>query len=333
MRVMFSGLRYNYGRPWEGDSYEFVQFHLAWRDLCMFRGWPYEPLWFEEVGRPLEPGRAAGGADARLIEAAERFRPDLFFIVLFEQDVTPTALRAVRALGTTVVTWGCDDVKRWDNYSREYAVAATAHVTVDPETVAKAAAAGQPHCLVSHWAANPGFFRRPMANEDSAQRWDVSFVGQRHSDRSAYVDALRAEYGDRFRVVGSGWGSGSYVTWEEVRQTFWATKVNLNLANLAAAGTTEQMKGRHFELAMTGACQLSSAVSRLDDYFEEGKEVAVFRGGVDGMLAEIRRLVDDDDLRRWLGHNARQRAIYNHTWADRYDAIIRELRVRGLLDV
>lgn len=330
---MLVAMRYNYGRPHEGPSYEFMHFHQAWEAYCVERGWAYQPFWFEQAqDGELESGDKA----ARLLHAVEKFRPGLLFWVIVDERMTVPAsviddLRRSKKTSDKmrIVTWGCDDSWRWQNPRAPiggYVVRADVHITTDPEMCHKGPAGGQPFVILSQWAAEPSFFRRPLSKElflGGHELYDVSFCGMRHSNREGIASALQWRYGKKFRLAGTGWSNKSYVAYDDYRNICWRSKICLNLSN--ASGGGQQTKGRHFELPAMGAFQITTPVDHLGEFFEPGKEIVIVENEPTALLGAIDYYLAHSDERRAIAAAGHLRASTEHLWKHRFDKILVQL--------
>jgi spore maturation protein CgeB len=79
---------------------------------------------------------------------------------------------------------------------------------------------------------------------------------------------------------------------------------------------------------MMGACYLTEYCEDLDDLYEVGREIAVYRNAEE-LVGEARRLLEDGAARarmRRLGHAA---ALARHTWERRFEVLFRTLGLRS----
>ena len=88
--------------------------------------------------------------------------------------------------------------------------------------------------------------------------------------------------------------------------------MNINRASMAASGFSPPT--RVFEVAGAGTCLLCDDWPGIDDCFEPGEEILVIRNGqdvVDALAAY------DDAARQRIGAAFHQRALRDHTYAQR----------------
>ena len=124
MRILYVAMRYDYGRPEQGDSFEHGNFYDSLRNLG------HEILYFDFPTLLERLGREA--MNRRLLEIARSERPDLMFTVLFRNELSRDTVRRISDLpDTTTLNWFCDDHWRFDNFSRHWAPASPLEYTAD----------------------------------------------------------------------------------------------------------------------------------------------------------------------------------------------------------
>jgi spore maturation protein CgeB len=331
-KVLVVILKDDYGDPSRGASYEDVYFHGTLRKL-------FRECQLFDFGPYLTRQDAL---QRDLLAAAERFRPQVVFFTLYQEQFQPDTLDVLRRNALTV-NWFCDDQWRFESFSCRYAPHFSWVVTTDRFAVDKYRDRGLEHVILSQWAAGE------VGDEDGpgpdGYAFDVSFVGGVNPFRKWMVGEL-AKRGIDVACFGTGWPRGR-VTYPRMQEIFRTSKVNLNLSNsrsfdlrfafaslgnlLHVRGTPkdkEQIKGRHFEVGAWGGFQLTNYVEFLEDYFEIGKEIAVF-GALDDLPDKIRFYLRNEDLRRRIAAAGRRRIGAQHTYAHRFREVFARM---GLAD-
>ena len=163
---------------------------------------------------------------------------------------------------------------------------------------------------------------------DPALRCDVAFLGNRLPDREARVDELffrAAELApdSQFLLGGEGWTDksmppnvryiGHVPTGDHNRVNCSASMVmNVNRASMAVSGFSPPT--RVFEVAGAGTCLLCDDWPGIDDCFQPGTEILVVKNAED-VVAALKS--HDEASRRSIGAAFRQRALKDHTYAQR----------------
>lgn len=354
MKILYVAMKYDYGRPEQGLSFEQCNFYDALaadgHDLVQF---DFMTL-HQELGRD-EMNR-------RLLEAARRERADLMFTVLFDEELDPDVVRTIsEETDTVTLNWFCDDHWRFESFTSRWAPCFNWVVTTAASALPKYRRLGYRNVIKSQWGCNDHLYRKlalPLVH-------DVSFVGQPHGSRRDVIDALRAS-GVEVYTRGRGWEEGR-VSQEELIRIFNQSRINLNLPNastapldtsvrgrlrsstgrgiralpyggraidtaraLRARGTAaadrsatwyaEQIKGRNFEVPGCGGFLLTGRADDLESYYELGREVAVFSGVAD-LVQQVHYYLAHEDERLAIAEAGFRRTLREHTYRDRFAEI------------
>ncbi len=155
---------------------------------------------------------------------------------------------------------------------------------------------------------------------------DVSFIGQCYGNRAAVISELRKK-GISVDAYGLGWSNGPLST-EDMVKMYSQSKINLGFGAVAGHKDTFCLKGRDFEIPMSGGLYLTEDHPELENVFRVGEEILTY-GDIDDLERKIEYYlahpVEAEEIRR----KGRKRALHDHTWEVRFDIIFRLL---GLLD-
>ncbi len=198
IRLLYIGMRYDYGDPRRGDCFEYVQFHdtLSRMPGVSLSFFPYDVV-LREKGRK-EMIRLL----RRNVEEAE---PDLCLFALFTDEIDEETITWVtEKSGARTVNWFADDHWRFEYYSRHWAPLFHFVATTDSAAVEKYHAIGIRNVLKTQWGFNHHRYRRVVV----PRQYDVTFVGQVHSRRRQTVELLRKQ-GIDVRCWGRGWEGGN----------------------------------------------------------------------------------------------------------------------------
>jgi spore maturation protein CgeB len=317
---------FDYGDPARGASFDRSFF------LPAIEGLVGECLLFDTDAAM----RSKGSLDAALLATVERYRPDLVFYSTYEHDFSPDVWRAVALLAPTLAFFW-DDQWRFADFSSRYAdvftYCATTEASVAP---AYRALGGRP--IVTGYAASPTSSGAGPVADDEAYRHDVSFVGGVNPWRAWLVRFLE-RHDIAVECFGAGWPRGR-VGFEEMSDIFRTSRVNLNISNSRQMDTRylledprnflsnrdmakahEQVKARHFEIAIAGGAQLSNYVVGLEDSLAIGPEIAIY-ATPDDCVTQVRRLLADPERRIAMAAAAWARSRREHTWTARFAAML-----------
>ena len=224
MLILYCGMKYDYGRPAQGYSFEHYNFY----DTLVNMG--HDILYFDFMTLLQQHGRS--WMNRRLLEVARSEKPVLMFTILFTEEFEKKTIREISDGGQTLtLNWFTDDHWRFESYSRHWAFCFNWVTTTATGALPKYEALGYTHAIKSQWACNHYRYQKM----DLPLLYDVTFIGQPHGTRRAVIESLRRE-GIDVRVWGNGWQSGR-ITQEEMIRVFNQSRINLNLSNASAPST------------------------------------------------------------------------------------------------
>jgi spore maturation protein CgeB len=330
MRILYVAMKYDYGDPNRGYSFE----HYNFFDFFQQSGHDVTYFDFMDLGRSM--GKTA--MNRRLLDIARSEKPELMFSVMFTDELEMDVVRQISALPeVTTLNWFCDDHWRFDNYSRLWAPHFNWVVTTANSAIPKYEGLQFRNVIKSQWGCNHGLYRKSALPYE----YDVTFVGQPHGNRRAMVKTL-SEGGIDVRCFGFGWDEGR-VSQERMIQVFNQSRINLNFSNasvqsgnvierwtrgLAASFLgakskrqfSEQIKGRNFEVPGCGGFLLTSRADDLESYYELDKEIVCF-DGLDDLIEKIQYYLAHDDERAAIARRGYERTQRDHTYGRRFEEI------------
>ncbi len=310
---------------WEGASLgpSLAKFgeacHLDWRDPELAAGGqPGVAGWKEAMN--------AGLLDRVNSLAAER--PfDVVFSYLSGGQVTGETINGLRGLGAPMVNLALNDKESFVGKMRGgYAEGARDICryfdlcwTSTADALGKYVVEGATPLYLPE-GANPDI-HKPY---DEERIYDVSFVGQRYGNRPEVISRL-SDAGIRVEVFGPGWQNGPLST-EEMVRTWSRSKINLGFGGVLGHKETYCLKGRDFELPMSGGLYLTEHHDELVPFYEIGREIITYTG-FDDLLEKIRWLLLNPDQSDAIRRAGRERALREHTWEMRFERVFRLLGV------
>ena len=168
--------------------------------------------------------------------------------------------------------------------------------------------------------ANPAV-HRPY---DVEREFDVSFVGQCYGNRPAVIERLR-QAGIRVEAFGFGWPNGPLTTEEMVRM-YSRSRINLGFGGVAGHDDTYCLKGRDFEIPMSGGLYVTESCAELERFFRPGEEIVTYRD-FDDLVEKIRRLLSHPEEAERIRKAGFERARAEHTWEMRFEKVFKLMGV------
>ena len=354
MKILYVGMKYDYGDPARGLSFE----HCNLYQPLVAMG--HDVVAFDFMSLYQQRGRRE--MNRALLETVRTEEPDLMFTVLFEDELDPATVDVIsHETPTVTLNWFCDDHWRFETFSSRWAPHFNWVVTTATSAVPKYERIGYRHAIKSQWGCNDFTYRKL----DLPLVYDVSFVGQPHGNRRQVIEAIRAA-GIEVYARGHGWEAGR-LSQDEMIGIFNQSRINLNLPNAASkpltpgdlrrakalkpirslayrtglsrigprvarlrrsthpspqldTGMPEQIKARNFEVPGCGGFLLTGPADDLGRYYEPGREIALF-SSVDDMIDKIRYYLAHEDERSAIAARGYERTIADHTYRARFDEI------------
>ncbi len=157
--------------------------------------------------------------------------------------------------------------------------------------------------------------------------YDVSFIGSKYGARENYIEYLR-QHDVNVITFGHGWPNGPVSEPSEMNRIYSQSKINLGFSWVAASRTEMCLKGRDFEVPMSGAVYLTTHQPDIEKVYNVGSEVVTYHNKKD-LLDRIISLLHDPGLCESIRSAARRRAINEHTWEARFAELFRTIGMLG----
>ncbi len=150
--------------------------------------------------------------------------------------------------------------------------------------------------------------------------YDVSFVGGKYGWRPKFIAKLRKMV-INVTCFGNGWGNGP-LSDEEMIKLYSRSRINLGFAGVGHSKKLMCLKGRDFEVPMSGGLYLTQDNPELSLVYEVGKEIATYKDEKD-CAEKIRWLLTNRDEAAKIREAGRKRALNDHTWGKRFEDIFK----------
>ena len=151
---------------------------------------------------------------------------------------------------------------------------------------------------------------------------DVSFVGQCYGNRSEIIKRLES-HGIHVEAYGYGWPNGSLTTGDMVR-IYSKSRINLGFGGVIGLSSAYCLKGRDFEIPMSGGLYLTEYHSELDKFYNLGSEILTYKD-FDDLVEKIRFLLSNPERADEIRRRGFERARREHSWEMRFERIFQLL--------
>jgi len=248
-------------------------------------------------------------------------RPDVIFTYLSGELVFPETVQALRSFGVPMIHFSLNDKEHFVGKVRGGLAFGSRDIcrwfdlcwTSTEDALKKYCVEGALPVYLPE-GANPEV-HRPWEQEKTI---DVSFVGQCYGNRPETIHRLRAE-GIRVEAFGYGWPGGPLST-EEMIRLYSKSRINLGFGGVEGHEETYCLKGRDFEIPVSGGLYLTEYHPELERVYDLGKEIVTYRGFGD-LLANIRHLLADPQRAEAIRQAGFRRARRDHTWEMRFERV------------
>ncbi|MEJ1412567.1 MAG: glycosyltransferase [Candidatus Sedimenticola sp. (ex Thyasira tokunagai)] len=277
----------------------------------------------------------SGGRDAfgealfRQVEEAHRQTPlDIFFSYLSGRWVSRQVIDRIGRLGIVTANYDFDDSRKFWNSKKHGIYTGSAEIAPIFDLCVSAQSSSNVGKYVAI-GANPLFLPSggnatvfASLEPKMVRSVPVSFIGQKYGGRGEWIASLEAA-GVAVEKRGVNWPGGP-LSLDEMLALYSRSLLTIGFGFI---GNTQQvgMKGRDFEVPMTGCAYLTTYSDELAHYFVPGKEILFYRNKKE--LQEIASYyVAHPGEAVAIGLAGRAKALSRHTWEQRWVHLLGVIR-------
>lgn len=285
--------------------------------------------WFEQFNHQQKDWRRSIKAkmNRELIDRVGRWIKeddvDVIFTYLSGELVTPETMRALRGFRVPIINLALNDKEHFVGKIRNGQAMGSRDICrffdlcwTSAEDALKKYCVEDALPIYLPEGANPEI-HRPY---DVDKTIDVSFVGQCYGNRPELIRKL-ALHGIRVEAYGYGWPNGPLSTDDMVRM-YSRSKINLGFGGVVGHKDTYCLKGRDFEIPMSGGLYLTEYNRELEQFYNLGADMVTYTGFED-LVSKIQDLLSNPEKAEAIRKSGYQRAHREHTWEMRFDRIFR----------
>jgi len=347
MKILYIAHKYEYNNPDRGFSFEHYNFYDSL--LKMDKG-IHQIIYFPFDEIMINMGR--NEMNKKLIEAAYREKPNLCFFCLRRDEIKKETIREItNKSGAITFNWFNDDHWKFDNFSKYWAPCFNWIATTDYRAVKRYNKMGYKNVIKTQWACNH-FFCQPL---NLPKIYNISFIGQPHGNRKKIINNLK-RIGIDVECWGWGWSKGK-ISQREMVKIFSQSKINLAFINSSSLNTlksfaaiflrresdktiklnrpdcwldnlksvikrrnAKQLKGRNFDVPGCRSFLLTDATDDLENYYQDGKEIVIYRDLKD-LIKKIKYYLEHDKERENIAKAGYERTLREHTYEKRFQEI------------
>lgn len=149
-------------------------------------------------------------------------------------------------------------------------------------------------------------------------KYDVSFIGASYGIRGQYIKYLQVN-GINVYTKGNGWENG-FASDDEMIEIFNQSKIVLGFSTVGKNDDINILKGRDFEVPLTGSFYITGYHEELKEYFELGKDIETYTSKED-LLIKVKYYLKNEEEREVIAKNAYEKCINNYTAKESYEKV------------
>ncbi len=289
--------------------------------------------WFDEFNHQNKDWRQKGKArmNRALLEKIGRWigedRADVIFMYVSGELVEPETLAALRNFDVPMINLALNDKEHFVSKIRSGRAFGSRDIcrhfdlcwTSTQDALVKYLVEGARPIYLPE-GANPEI-HKPC---DLEKTFDVSFVGQCYGNRATVINEL-SRRGFAVEAYGYGWPRGPLAV-EDMVKLYSKSRINLGFGGVEGHRNTFCLKGRDFEIPMSGGLYLTEDHPELANAFRIGEEILTYKD-MDDLTRKIRYYLQHPDKADAISRKGHERAIREHTWEARFGKIFRLLNL------
>jgi spore maturation protein CgeB len=248
-------------------------------------------------------------------EVYSKFKPDFIFCCITgNSQVTPyeplEEIEKITKTGNCITfNWFCDDMWRFDTFSKTVCNLFYACSTPEPSYIQKYKDINYNNIVLGSWHVSNNLYCK---NTQYVNK--VSFAGGMTNSRADFLNNLKIPI--------------TYVTgvaYEDLFNLFSSSLINLNLTvNDNDPKKQTQMKLRIFEVASTNGFLLTQYTPHLEEFFDLDKEIAVFNT-IEEAKDKINFYLNNEKERKRIAYNGYLRYVKEHTSKFRLKTLLSDI--------
>ena len=285
--------------------------------------------WFEDFNHQNKDWRKQNKKlmNQALIEKirswTEKEPADVLFMYVSGELVEPDTLAAMRTLGVPMINLALNDKEHFVSKIRSGRAFGSRDIcrffdlcwTSTQDALIKYCVEGARPIYLPE-GANPEI-HKPYNLEKTI---DVSFVGQCYGNRKAVIHEL-IRHGIDVKVYGMGWPAGPLDV-EDMVKLYSRSRINLGFGGVAGYKETYCLKGRDFEIPMSGGLYLTEDNPELHGFFKPGEEILTYTS-MNDLIQKIRYYLAHPAEAEAIRKKGYERSLQEHTWEKRFEKVFR----------
>lgn len=226
---------------------------------------------------------------------------DIIVCYLSGHSTTPDVLSKIQAYGIPIINESLDDERKFINKRgkdgfvkgmKDICKYFTLSLTTSKSALIKYEVEGA-NPIYKDYAGNEKIYK----NLHLEKLYDVCFIGSDYGIRRQYIEYLRQQ-GISVYTKGDGWEEG-FAQDDEMIEIFNRSKIVLGFSTVGSSDDINILKGRDFEVPLTGSFYITGYHEELKEYFELGLDIETY-ASKENLLQKIRYYLENEKKRETI---------------------------------
>ena len=285
---------------------------------------PHEKDWYKANKKNI--------ANQKMLEFVEKVtkdnKIDVIVCYLSGHSTTPEVLERIKSYGIPMVNEALDDERKFVSRKGKDGIRRglkdvckyfDLSLTTSKSAIIKYIVEGA-NPMYKDYAGNEKIYK----NLDIPKKYDVGFVGASYGIRGHYIKYLQ-DNGINVYAKGSGWDEG-FATDEEMIEIFNKSKIVIGFATVGSNDDIYILKGRDFEVPLTGSFYITGNHDELKEYFNIGKDIETYTSKED-LLKKIKYYLENENEREKIAETGYLKCLNKYTATKAYKKIFAFLKL------
>ncbi len=249
-------------------------------------------------------------------------RIDVIVCYLSGHSTTPTILQEIQSYGIPMINEALDDERKFVSRrgkdglrrgNRDICKYFTLSLTTSKSAIVKyLVEGGKP--MYKDYAGNEKIYK----NLHLKKEYDIGFVGASYGIRGEYIKYLQ-DNNINVYTKGAGWENG-FAEPDEMIEIFNKSKIVLGFSTVGKNDDIYILKGRDFEVPLTGSMYLTGYHEELKEYFELGKDIGTYTSKED-LLEKVRYYLKNEEKREKIAQSGYKKCSKSYTSKKSYEKV------------
>jgi len=247
---------------------------------------------------------------------------DIIVCYLSGFSTTPEVLKEIKSLNIPMINESLDDERKFISRKGKDGICRGVKdicryfdlsLTTSKSALKKYLVEG---CKVMYkeYGANENIYKKINLEK----KYDVVFIGANYGIRKEYIDYL-IKNGINVYAKGDGWSNG-FASDKEMITLFNKAKIVLGFATVGKNDDIFILKGRDFEVPLTGSFYITGFHKELEEYFELHKEIETYNSKED-LFEKVQYYLKNEDKREEIAENGYEKCLKNYTAKTAYEKV------------